>query len=289
MFPLRRTIPLAVATAALSLTALAGSAAAYVDGHDALADKPFTTGLRFLGGNEFFCTASLLQPSWVLTAAHCVDGDVTTANLELVIGDRNIDNADDPAQTRYADQIVVHPGWSGDSDDGNDVALVHLSTPSTVTPVRLGVTPELVDGIRRCVQQVSRPPFSGSLASLPQLCQSGRGKALGWGRRSMSASGTSHVLREVTPKIYGWAVDTFWRTKAGACPGDSGGPLLVVAADGSTRQIGIASHNVHGGGYFDWLVGDKCSTKGSDYYSDVSAGKLRTWVESVTGVRDHRS
>jgi secreted trypsin-like serine protease len=288
MFPLRRTLPLAVATAALSLTALAGSAAAYVGGHDALADKPFTTGLRFLGNQEFFCTATLLQPSWVLTAAHCVDGDVTTGNLELVIGDRNIDDFADPAQTRYADQIVVHPGWNGDSGDGNDVALVHLATASTITPVRLGATPALVDGIKRCIQQFSRPTF-GSTANFPQLCQSGTGKALGWGRRSMSAPGTSHVLREVTPKIYGWAMDSFWRVKAGACPGDSGGPLLVLAADGSPRQIGIASHNVHGGGYFDWLVGDQCSTKGSDYYSDVSAGKLRTWVESVTGVRDHRS
>ena len=105
----------------------------------------------------------------------------------------------------------------------------------------------------------------------------------------MSAGGTSRVLREVTPKIFGWSHDTFWRAKAGACPGDSGGPLLVLAPDGSPRQIGVASYNQHGGGVFDWLKGNQCSTKGHDFYSDVAAGSLRTWVESITGVRDHRS
>jgi secreted trypsin-like serine protease len=288
MLPLRRILTTAVAGAALAGAALTGSASAYVGGHDALADKPFTTGLRLAGGSEFFCTGTLLQPSWVLTAAHCLDGGRTAASLELVIGDRNIDDAADPAETRYADSIVLHPGWGGDTSDENDVALVHLTTPSTIAPVRLGTTPAFVDGIKRCIQQLNSFPFN-QRAMVPLTCQSGRGKALGWGRRSMSASGTSHVLREVTPKIFGWSSRTFWRAKAGACPGDSGGPLLVLAADGSPRQIGVASYNQHGGGYFDWLVGDQCSTKGHDFYSDVATGSLRTWIESTTGVRDHRS
>ena len=223
MLPLRRILTTAVAGAALAGAALTGSASAYVGGHDALADKPFTTGLRLAGGSEFFCTGTLLQPSWVLTAAHCLDGGRTAASLELVIGDRNIDDAADPAETRYADSIVLHPGWGGDTSDENDVALVHLTTPSTIAPVRLGTTPAFVDGIKRCIQQLNSFPFN-QRAMVPLTCQSGRGKALGWGRRSMSASGTSHVLREVTPKIFGWSSRTFWRAKAGACPGDSGGP-----------------------------------------------------------------
>lgn len=288
MLSLRRILPAAAIGLALAGAAATGTASAYVSGHDALADKPFTTGLRLAGTSEFFCTGTLLHASWVLTAAHCLDEGRTAADLELVIGDRNIDDAVDPAETRYADSIVLHPGWGGDPGDANDVALVHLSLPSTIVPVRLGTTPAFVDGVNRCIRQMTIAPFN-QRAMIPLLCESGRGKALGWGRRSMSASGTSHVLREVTPKILGWSSGTFWRAKAGACPGDSGGPLLVLAADGSTRQIGVASYNQHGGGYFDWLVGDQCSTKGYDFYSDVAGGSLRTWIESTTGVRDHRS
>jgi hypothetical protein len=183
--------------------------------------------------------------------------------------------------------MTLNPKWK-ETTDPNDVALMHLSTPSTIAPVRLGVTPEFTAGIKRCAQMVNTAPAQIRFM-LENACVSGRGKALGWGRRSMSDSGTSSVLREVTPKIFSWARKTYWRVKSGACPGDSGGPLLALAADGSPRQIGIASYNEHGGGLFDWLKGDQCSTKGFDYYSDVSGGDLRTWVESITRIRDHRS
>lgn len=283
----RRLCRVAVCAAALTTTALTGTAPAYVGGHDATGDKPFVSGLRLTGTSAFFCTGTLITPTHVLTAAHCVDGTRTAAQVEVVVGDTDLRNANDPAEVRRASRLVLHPKWSGKIGSANDVAVVELVAPSTIAPARLGVTPALKAGIERCVRLVrSASPEHRYLVE--RACPSGRGKALGWGRRSMSASGASPTLREVTPTIFGGPRRTFWRVKAGACPGDSGGPLLVLAADGSPRQIGVASYNQHGGGTFDFLIGDRCSAKSHDFYSDVSAGALRTWVESITQVRDHR-
>ncbi|MDX6650167.1 MAG: serine protease 27, partial [Solirubrobacteraceae bacterium] len=270
---------------ALAGTALTGTASAYVGGHDALKDKPFVAGIRLAGSTNFFCTATLIDKNWVLTAAHCLKGK-TASGVVIVIGDTNLKDSTDATEVRTPDSITLNSKWHGTADR-NDVALMHLAVPSTIAPVRLGITPALTAGMKRCVQLVnSTPPNLQFL--MEQTCISGVGKALGWGRRTMSGSGST-TLREVTPKIFGSPRKTYWRVKSGACPGDSGGPLLALAADGSPRQIGIASYNEHGGGLFDWLKGDQCSTKGFDYYSDVSGGDLRTWVESITRIRDHRS
>jgi secreted trypsin-like serine protease len=281
-----RRLPLALCALVMCLFALTGTASAYVGGHDALKDKPFVAGIRLAGSTNFFCTATLIDKNWVLTAAHCLKGK-TASSLEIVIGDTNLKDASDPTDVRSADSLTLNSKWHGTADR-NDVALMHLTVPATIAPVRLGMTPALTAGMKRCVQLVnSTPPNLQFL--MEQTCISGVGKALGWGRTSMSPGGISFKLREVTPKIFGSPRNTYWRVKSGACPGDSGGPLLALAADGSPRQIGIASYTENGGGWFDWLKGDKCSSKGYDFYSDVSGGDLKAWVESVTRIRDHRS
>ncbi|KDR20688.1 trypsin-1-like [Zootermopsis nevadensis] len=210
-----------------------------VGGHDARKGEfPYQISLQqvvLIILRQHICGGSIISPSWVVTAGHCIPEYGT---LEVVAGEHNLNSNEGTEQTVRVSQAIVHPRFEGDVAP-YDIALVKLQSPLVFD---------------EHVQPISLP--------VPDSIPSGNSILSGWGSISTTnnPSMPANLQTADLPIIdYDTCLETYGSDSPldpsnvctgplsggfSACSGDSGGPLVKEQPDGSRELIGIVSWGV---------------------------------------------
>ena len=210
------------------------------------------------------CTGTLVAPTWVLTAGHCVDPgslglpsqDAVTANAQVHFN--TVDLASSAGRTIGASATFKDPGFNRTQLGSNDIGLIQLATPVT---------------------DIAPSPINHSAAMAPAHTIV---TIVGYGATEHGAQGSIGVEYELPGRAsvscftLGIGLDTNLMCFSqvdnhGTCNGDSGGPAFAMIA-GRQTVVGVTS------------FGDmQCSEWGADTRVDVEQAFLMAHAPELRG------
>ncbi|XP_055626194.1 chymotrypsin-1-like [Toxorhynchites rutilus septentrionalis] len=194
-----------------------------VGGHEAAnGSAPHQVSLQ-LKGFGHICGGAIISNRWILTAAHCVDGE-TPGEINVLVGTNSLKEG---GQLYESEKFIQHKQYN-DPQFSNDIALIRLKSE-----LQLAANVSIIEYSEREI---------GANLSV---------KLTGWGRTSMGGpiptqlqtidlKTLSHEdCKQRTVNADIGHICTLTRSGEGACNGDSGGPLTY-----DEKLVGVVNFGV---------------------------------------------
>ncbi|XP_052431871.1 chymotrypsin-like protease CTRL-1 [Carassius gibelio] len=225
-----------------------------VNGQNAISGSwPWQVSLQKANGFHF-CGGSLINENWVLTSAQCA---VVVNSDRVILGEHNRDSNDEPIQIELVSKVITHPLFNR-ATFNNDIALLKLSSPVTLTP---RISPV-------CLPESNARIVPGT-----------RCFTTGWGQTASTSRPL--VLQQTVIPIISLALcrQTWGQNRitdamicagsfgSSSCQGDTGGPL-VCESSGVWTLVGSVSQER-----------STCDPRFPAVFTNIS--QLRSWINET--------
>ncbi|XP_068135430.1 serine protease 56 [Hyperolius riggenbachi] len=213
---------------------------------------PWLVNIRLNG--ELMCGGVLIGDLWILTAAHCFNGNMNELHWTVVVGEYDLSKQEDGKKVYQVNRIIAHPKFNQKTFN-NDLALIELTSKvissQSAVPVCLPAQPVDPAPGTSCyiagwgsLYEDGPPSDVVMEASVPVLSQESCRRTLGKEMLTSTMFCAGHLTGG-----------------SDSCQGDSGGPLTCQAPSSKENILyGITS----------W--GDGCGEKGKPgVYTRVTA------------------